>query len=60
MVTWQVFMQHKFLMAHHVDKVIGQFGLCDIISTPYNFQIAGFFIFKSIWSTWKQVAGLVH
>jgi len=56
---WQVLMRHKLLLAHHVDKVKGEFSLCDIISAPHYFHIVGSFIFKSILSAWIQVASLV-
>jgi hypothetical protein len=57
---WQVLMWHRLISAQHVGRVKGQFDLCDIISTPHNFHISGSFIFRSIWTAWRRVAGLVH
>lgn len=44
----QVILRHRFLLAHHIGKVKGDFGLCDIILAPHSFQIVGSFIFRSI------------
>jgi hypothetical protein len=57
---WQVLLRHRLLSAQHVGKIKGQFGLCDILFLPHNFQIAGSFIFRSIWAAWRKVASLVH
>jgi hypothetical protein len=34
---------------HHILKVSGPFGLCDIILSPHLFHIIGSFICQSIW-----------
>jgi hypothetical protein len=54
---WQVLMRNILISSQHTNKVKGQFDLCDIISTPHNFHISRSFIFRSIWTTWKRIAG---
>ena len=57
---WQDFMQYRLILAPHVSNIIAKFGICEIIFSPHYFQIAGSFIFQSIWTIWKKVSILVH
>jgi hypothetical protein len=51
--------QHRLRSTQHLGRVQGSFDLCEIISTTHLFQVLGSVIFRSIWPTWKAVAGLV-
>lgn len=57
---WNILMWHRILTSQHVGKVRGWFDLCDIISSPQNYQVAISLIFKSIWMAWRHVAKLLR
>ena len=56
----KILMRYRFRLDPHVGNIRGKFSFCDIIWVAHNFQIAGSFIFQSIWIAWNKLACLLH
>ena len=53
---WKDLIVHRILQGEHIGGLHGSFLLCNVLSSPFDFKIAGSRILKRIWEDLKRLS----